>query len=350
MGNQKRIYKYDFLRTIAIAMVVAVHCLAFTDNGWAHDDQYYVVMSSLLFTANSLFFIMSGKFNLKEKPGYPLHKLYFKKVRNILLPALLYMFIDIAFTLYIIPGTEGGSILHLLKTYVIGAVDTLSGTVYWFVMLLFGFLLASPFLAHIFSHLSEAETKAFVILGMLWCAFSYVCKNLGLEFGWSYVFTNFFFAFCMGAILTEERVATFSKSTIRLVIASLVSWFFAALLPLAGWTAGAYDTSPLYYLLSFFVYLLLLSIGEKAKPNALVSLIAKHSYGIYLVHLLLMSIFLTYLPRVYGAPSILMHIAGTVLTLFSALLVAIVIDKTLVKWLQAIADVIFNKVTKETVK
>lgn len=64
-----RLYKYDFVRAVAILFVVAVHSLYFVDQSNPACLWIYWTLLTLFLTGNALFFLMSGKFNLRERPN-----------------------------------------------------------------------------------------------------------------------------------------------------------------------------------------------------------------------------------------------------------------------------------------
>ena len=68
------------MRTIAIIMVVAVHCIPEGQSDAAH--VYAAFMKALLFPCNAVFFLLSGMFNLKSTYLDKLPHYYYRKIRN----------------------------------------------------------------------------------------------------------------------------------------------------------------------------------------------------------------------------------------------------------------------------
>jgi surface polysaccharide O-acyltransferase-like enzyme len=76
------------MHAIAIIMVVAVHCIPEGQSDAAH--VYTAFMKALLFPCNAVFFLLSGMFNLKPAYLDDLPHYYYRKIRNILIPALIF--------------------------------------------------------------------------------------------------------------------------------------------------------------------------------------------------------------------------------------------------------------------
>lgn len=96
-----RLYKYDFVRTVAIFFVVAVHSLYFVDQSSTACLWIYWALQALFLTGNVLFFLLSGKFNLRERTDDAgVKKFYYNKIRNIVLPILIFFLIRSFYDLY----------------------------------------------------------------------------------------------------------------------------------------------------------------------------------------------------------------------------------------------------------
>jgi fucose 4-O-acetylase-like acetyltransferase len=120
IGNampKKRIYAFDFMRAVAIIMIVAVHCIPEGPSEAAH--VYATFMKALLLPCNAIFFLMSGMFNLNESALGNLRHYYYRKVQTILIPALVYMLINTVYDMARQPGPFRPDML--LETYGVNA-------------------------------------------------------------------------------------------------------------------------------------------------------------------------------------------------------------------------------------
>ena len=110
-----------------------------------------------------------------------------------------------------------------------------------------------------------------------------------------------------------------------------------------GMRTNVQDASPLFTILSFGVYSLLLFLGDITKPSRVVSFIAKHSFSIYLVHMMVLLPFEIILPILPGPTSFLMHIGVTLLVFAASTAIAFVLDEAIINPAKAVFDKIFKR-------
>ena len=67
MPDAGRQYAYDVVRVVAMTFVVAVHSLVVIDQSSTILFLVFAVGQAVFFTANALFFMLSGKFNMRER-------------------------------------------------------------------------------------------------------------------------------------------------------------------------------------------------------------------------------------------------------------------------------------------
>lgn len=331
-----RLYKYDFVRAVAILFVVAVHSLYFVDQNNPACLWIYWTLLTLFLTGNALFFLMSGKFNLRERPNDAgVKKYYYNKIRNIMLPILIVFLIRAFYELY--PSiTISGYLKYFVKNFSFG----FASTEYWFVFALFGYLLVAPFLAHAFAKMTRFEQKAFLFIGLAFNLLTVIAENAGYAFKWGYLFSGFSFTFCLGQYI-ESYFTTRGKHL--LAIAAPICLLATVLLSIAGMTANAQDVSPLFTILSIGVYALLLHFGEKMKPCKLISFIAKHSFSIYLIHMMILMPLEHFLPAIGGIQSLLIFIAVTLFVFTTSTIAAALLDKVIIDPAKVLFDKLFKR-------
>ena len=335
MSSSKRLFSYDIIRAVAMTFVVATHAIMIVDTSTPVGSIYHNAGQLFFITANALFFMLSGKFNCRERQDKEsLIRFYTKRFRNFIIPVLIYFFVRTLFDMY--PNYE--SVPPVAKAYLANLLSIYSNTEYWFVFVLFGFILCSPFLAHMATRMNETECIAFLIIGIVYNFIMVISMNTGIEFGWGFLFSGFGFTFFIGAIL--DKIALSDKA-VRI-------WYFGALLSLIagvflrqiGWGAGSMDISPFYTVLAIGIYLFILRKGERTKPNKIISFLAQHSFGVYLTHMMVLWPLLGVLPVAHGAIAIPVHIGLTIAATAGALLFSVIVDTMLVKPLQKLFDLI----------
>lgn len=321
---KRRAYEYDFIRCIAIIMVLGVHCVP-PSTGTASAQLYNSFMYAFLFICNALFFMMSGFFNIKD--SYDLPTYYYKKVRNILLPTLIYMFVYEVWyrAMY---GSSGHS---LLFQYVLDAFSTNQNGVFWFVMSLFGMLLLAPIIAPAFRSMDKGRYHAYIVLTILFLSLTLIGSMTGYPSGWPYPFGVGFALFCFGAAFDIRKA---QESLRRYLILAVLCTAASTYLNYLG-VAHTNDSSPFFAAASVSVYVIFYACGSRMKPNRLVSLIAKHSFGIYMCHIPVLQTIQPLMPSMVRPAA---HLALLLLVMVITLPIVIVLDKTAVKLVQAAAD------------
>lgn len=324
-----RAYEYDFIRCIAIIMVLGVHCIP-PSTGTVSAQIYNSFMYALLFTCNALFFMMSGFFNIKD--SYDLPSYYYKKVRNILLPTLAYMFIyEVWYRVSY--GSSGHSIA---VQYVLDAFSTYQNGVFWFVMSLFGMLLLAPIVAPAFRSMKQELYRTYIVLTLLFLSLSIIGSVTGYPTGWSYPFGIGFALFCFGAAFDIGRAKEHWRLYLLLAVLCTAA---STYLNYIG-VARANDGSPFFAVASVSIYVLLYAWGSKMKPNKLISLIAKHSFGIYMCHIPVLQTIQPFMPSLVRPVA---HVVLLVIVLAITLPIVMLIDKTFVKLLQSAADMLYRR-------
>ena len=336
---QTRIFGYDLVRAVAIFFVVAVHCRVVVDTGSDIGYLWFLACGTLFFSGNALFFMMSGKFNLRVREGdAAIKKFYRSKVRNILVPVLVYFAIRTVYDLWGDWPGLGAAASYFAR----GSLSDFASIEYWFVFTLFGFLLVAPFLARAFDGMSDFEVKLFIGIGIGFNAVLTVLDNAGIGFSWGYLFSGFGFAFCLGVLV--ERFAADPKVRKALKWAGLACFVLNVAVQYVGFAQYAYETSPLYTVMAVGLYLALLDLGEKMPKFSFVSFVAKHSFGIYLCHMMVLLAIQKFFMFDQGLSTMGVHAVLSVVAFAFSLGAAWLIDSTAVKGAKALFDAVANRI------
>lgn len=337
-----RLYKYDFVRTVAIFFVVAVHSLYFVDQSSTACLWIYWALQSLFFTGNAQFFLLSGKFNLRERTDDAgVKKFYYNKIRNIMLPIAIVFLIRTFYNLY--PDITA---LGFAKAFAKNFSFEFASTEYWFVFSLVGCIIVAPFLAHAFAKLSRFEQKVFLAIGLGFNLLVVIAGNAGYAFKWGYLFSGFSFVFCLGQYI--ESFFTPRNNRILAVAAPLCLIVTVFLIDY-GMRTNVQDISPIFTILSLGVYALLLFLGDKMNPSKFVSFIAKHSFSIYLVHMMILLPLEGVLPILSGKWSLLMFAGVTLLVFTASTGVAFVLDKVVIDPAKNLFDKAFKRFLRDQI-
>lgn len=330
----KRVFEYDFIRTVACFFVVAVHCLTIIDFTDEVSLFYFQTMQAIFFTGNALFFMLSGKFALKQKSD--LGKYYKQKINTIFVPMLIFFLIRTIYEQILGINPYGNIIVGFFKNVLGG----LSDTEYWFLFELIGNLMLAPLLAKAFSAFTDKEHKILSSLIYIFHIFLFVCSITGIVFSYKLPFTGWSFYFYLGYSLDY----IFKKQNALIYISGAVALVITVLLKYQGIVVYVHDISPVFTVLAISVYYFLFE-SSKYLPNLLkapTSFIVKHSFSIYLCHMMILDTLLLFIPRITSSLSILYHILLSIAVLLLSLLIGFIIDTFVIKFCRIGIDKIFT--------
>ncbi len=332
----ERLYAYDVVRVVAMIFVVAVHALMVVDVSSFYGKLYYESAMVAFISANALFFLMSGKFNIRTRKNDADVKLYYlRRFRGFLLPIFVFFLVR---TMYEAFPFECG-LVQFVQDYAKNTIGVLGHTEYWFVFTLFGFLVVAPFLGKMLDRLNGFECGVFVGIGLVYNFIVVAASNLGVDFSWGYLFSGFALTFCMGAVV--ERLVNTKRRFAMLVFAGLACFVADVAIRMIGYPEGSLDISPLYTVYAVALYVVILRLSRSAKPIKAISFMAKHSFGVYLTHMMVLYTIAGYFHASGALGSAIAHFCLTVTAFVLSLLAAVVIDCIAVRPLQ----LVFDKVT-----
>ncbi len=334
-----RQYRYDFVRAMACVLVVAVHCHFFFDASGPVSSWVYSIAIVPLMASNAIFFMLSGKFNLKERTDDTAVKRYYvHKARNILLPVLVLFLIR---TLVSVLPTALDPVL-VLKEFAKGTLFAFSTSECWFIFELMGMLVCAPFFAHALARMNRFEKNIFLGLGVAYNAACTLLEMGGHEFTWTYPFAGWLFYFLIGAFIEEYLDDARVRRTLYALAVPLI--LLTAWLMHGGAPRLFYETSPTFIAIALAIYTALIQIGGKLKETPLVSLIARHAFSIYLLHMLV----LTPLLGVVGAHGGLLGVALWAVTVpivfVLSLVLSMLVDTLVISPLKRVFDAIMAHV------
>lgn len=339
-----RIFKYDLVRSVAIIFVVSVHCLIFIDATNPLNDCIVRGLRILFFSGNALFFLLSGKFNLRERADdNAIRRFYYNKIRNILLPFLIATLLCT-----LMDTTHVCAPVSIAKTYLKNITYAYNSGVYWFVFALAGMLVVSPFLAHAFPRFTKFEKKVFAVIGLSYNALLVLAVNLGHQFAWGYLFSGFSFVFCLGIFIEDYFPRPFPRAKCLALIATCLVASVALILAGAHW--GMQDISPLYTVMSIGIYGFLLNLGDiwelRIRPTVKksISFIAQHSFTVYLIHMMPLNFLSTRLPIMQGTASFGLFACYTVMIFCTSLFASWALDTLVINQAKKLLDYVASNV------
>lgn len=305
--NQAPLYFLDCLRIFATLMVILLHSMTpflFATSHYGEFSWYVLlIMNSFVRCGVPLFFMMSGFLHLSSTLSRNTYGFYKKRLLRIVVSLLIW---NIIYFCYQVVTTD----LPFDPAVLIGGVLE-QGTFYhlWFLYSLIALYLMTPFVKKIIDTSTRAELWFFLFLVSFPSSIRpFLNMNLPLYFYLFDTLFNGYLAFYVAGYMLGTGKLTKKKG--------FVAYFFAILSVVHSiWGAdtqssidavvfpynGGYD---IHHLINATAIFIMFSLYMKA-PNGnflkkFCSLLSKITFGVYLIHALVMDILhLNYLPE-YG--------------------------------------------------
>ena len=351
-ATRQRDVNYDLLRVAAMCLVIGVHVVnnympvKMTLTGPAETARF--TLFALFMTCNPLFIMVSGRFNLtfrvgeaagESDSGLRLYaRYYYKRFVSLIVPYLLYAG-GLGFVAYLAMDhrSVGGAVTGMLFDLFSGYDDS----VYWFVFMLAGFVLATPFLAPMMQHIGRTGAWLLIGLAAAVAAAEQICSLAGypLTFLSSFPWRGLLFYYLLGYVLEYYPPSARARHALYALAPFALAWTVATPTLFPGHPAQVNRTLTVAYAVVvaavFLFFRYDVHVRSERVRKAIIWL-AGYSYTIYLVHSPLSKVAIgRFLPTPanslqYAAISVLMFLA----TLLAALAFALVADNLLLKPLQ----------------
>ena len=314
ISHQNHLIEFDYVRVIAMIFVIAVHALVVIDFKDSVSLFYFQLMQIIFFTCNGMFFLISGKFALVERPS--LYQYYLKKIICLGIPILIFFYVR---TIW------GGGV------YFFNLLGELADTEYWFLYVLMGNIALAPLLAKAFVNFNQKECWIFLIFGLFTHFMMTICSIFQINYSWSYVFSGYALYFYLGACV--EKIFCTKKSKYALFLIAAGGVCVSLVLKYNGVTNYVHDISPIFAIITLGVYFAILQVVNKFKRrldniNKLVTFVAKHSFVVYLVHMMILELIIRNFSQTWVGPfSILYHVITTSIVFIVSFVIAVVANK-----------------------
>ena len=348
MERKNREIQYDYLRVIAVIAIIMVHSIPAKA---ANDAQqlFSAMLMPVLLSFVGIYFMLSGLFILDHGTENIL-AFYKKRFDTIVIPfgiytGIYYFYYDV----YL--GQEKPGFFHHIKAWLLGWLTetTPMAPHMWFMYVILGLYLCAPFLSRMLKAMTDHELKIFLAMILIIQTLFVYLQPLGFlpgEFFQYMIFKGWLIYFVLGYTLKRLYQNTsyfpFLAAGVGGFALTMVQKLFTP-----GFTPGIHDLAPTMIAMASAVFLFFERYGTVSIPgltNAC-GLISRHSYGMYLIHYLVLGQFSaaiiekTWIRHFY-VPKI---ICLTALTFFISLVIAWLLDETVMKLLKRITKLIWNQ-------
>jgi peptidoglycan/LPS O-acetylase OafA/YrhL len=203
-------------------------------------------------------------------------------------------------------------------------------------MAIFGMLLVAPFFARSFEHMDEKAARIFFGLFIGFSALNLVGVCLATGFGWPWPLAVFFTLFLLGPAVSRVKIEQGAMPVLVFVACVAIT----AILALNGVPYHPVnDNTPFYIIAGISLFIMLRGLGSHLKESRTIKAISKHSFGIYMCHLMAIPYLSAVIPQMTKP---LLHAVLTALALAAAFGFAVLVDSFIIHPIQHLADKIFG--------
>ena len=322
----------DVIRVISIIFVIIIHT---PGKPWDGIPFLNSLITTIIFFSNSFFFMLSGKYNIRQKFSCPKDYVLFykKKAVDILFPYVTVSFLLSLWNMLMIPNLETGSnptVVFFVKYALKDLFSENISTHLWFMFCLLGFIVSAPFLSKMFHAMDESELHILFVISILWntvvvLIFPFFNKNFYYT-GW--FLWGWIIHFCMGYYL--DRIINSENTNWVYIVGSI-----GLIINVFGMTfVSERFTNPTDLTPSFIMSCLgaMYFLTRKIRINnaglkQIICFLSKHTFLIYLVHYNILNHITTVVAK--QLPNELRFVLSVTITFFLSLLVAVIINSIL---------------------
>ncbi len=284
--ENKRDYIYDFLRVLSCFFIIGIHCC----ERFLHGENYnniwweYNILSAIFRSGLLLFVFISGALIL-NKNHENLSTFYLKRFIKIVVPLLIYSYI------YLFINKYNFSVqMFIPKNMLNLLIEILAAPIYyhfWFVYMIIGLYIFAPFISKMVKSLTESECLRLTFLLYVVSFIRYFLPSFGIKIGiTNIVFVEWMIPFLLGYLTTRKII--YDKFKLFFILGGLSFLFLIISKRFFSTINNIYDLAPTFLLQCQAIFLLFIIKKEKIchnnKINKIISYISNYTYGIYLIH------------------------------------------------------------------
>lgn len=294
----KRLLFLDWLRILATIAVVTIHISAgvVTANLFNHQTSWLAgnLFESISRWAVPMFVMVSGALLLNDQRVYTYREFLTKRVSKVLIPLIGWSIIYYSYFVY--QGYYGFSIIDFTKLFSTNGISIH----FWFIYMILGLYLITPLLKILVQNAAKKDIEYFILL---WFYVSVIAKLMRFLFDFSfnvelYFATNYVGYFILGYYLLKYEITLIWRKVIySSAIIGLLATFFLTYMStiksggvLQEFWYEYHSPNVLLVTVGLFVAFRYSPIKNDKKLPYIPSIINNTSFGIYLVHMLVINI------------------------------------------------------------
>ena len=280
--EKKRNYVYDLLRVISCICIILIHTTGFLYNykkdsilWWSGD-----IIQAIVRIALPIFVVLSGALVLDTKDESNTY-FYYKRFSKILIPFFIYNMLYLVFNIYYVIGKFEINKIFLYMYMII------KGSIYehlWFVYMILGLYLCTPFIKVMCQHLSQTELKNLFILLTFIMIITTLLPSFNITIGITNItFSGWIIYYLMGYILKNSNMLNEKRKTFYILgIVSFIITIIETRYHLLN-LQGLYDLSITMYFQVIAVFLFFNNLRVNIN-NKKLQFLSNYSFEVYIVH------------------------------------------------------------------
>ena len=336
-GRRKRIYEYDWLRTMAVVMVIVTHAVqmdmaeGMVPEGAA--SYWMTVLYVFCLSCNLIYVMLSGALLLPYREE-KLSDFYLRRLAKVALPMLVYF----VFYLWIDgeleqigPHTPG----WILSRFFQG--DTPESPHYWLMYVILGLYVVVPFFRYLFKDLPYKALTAMVLVSgicMYLTTYSPIpCAVNPLLSSWIGVAVTGFW-------VTKKETRRYDKLVMAAGLLGLGITMYC-IRTREDFLAVCCNCSPTMLMIAAGLFSLVFSAPKLfSKGNAVLSLLGRYSFSLILIHWIVLFFSTRVVFTIYTSQYLYIGgiLAALSVTLLASLAAAFFIDQLVVVTVEAVYD------------
>ena len=335
--KKKRDVNFDLLRIIACIAVVIIHVNSKYLLNSSINTEFYILefYTSFVRSAVLLFIMISGAYLLDPKKELTLKKLYSKYVPRIIISLVLFNSLYIAYYYFFVNNST--NILGYIKLCLLRTIrGDVSGIQFWYLYIALFLYIITPALRIFTKNATKEEYRYILIIGFIFTIFyptlvkysifkqidfhNYYAYQMGAVYSFGYTFYYILgyyikkyvniskkyslFIFAVGLVLTFTLVAIICTLENRVDITRQYSYFTTNI-----------------FLMAIGAFMFFNNVKINSKYNSIIEKVANLTFGVYLIHTLLIAILVN--GNVFGSINPLL---GTPIITIGVFLVSLLIS------------------------
>ena len=289
MGSQREI-RYDIIRTVAILFVVCIHSYPAVIGV---DGNVYVnsFVNVCISTAVPLFVMLSGALLLgrRESISFTLRH----RLTRILVPFMFWSVIVYCSFFYVHHGFSVPMMAECFKGYLHDLVTMNIHQVYWFVYMMVGLYLLLPLLRIV---VQSGQKKFHYLLLLVLCGLVIGECFPQSEFvsWWNNQYLTWVFLFLSGYVTVTWHPASGKTNRLISTLSLVCTMALCIILEVKQMNGGVCDLAKIAFYVAcfYFMFTVLPKRCNHAAVTSFITMISRLSYGIYLCHILFVSLFI----------------------------------------------------------